>query len=607
MKKILRSHLKSLTEGHTCLAAECPQCRNPEGQGRLTINTRTGYCFCTSCGLQGSWTDLSAYLKMKEDTKSRHGKADGPDLGNFFSLTRPSQRDHEEMLQVWNTAQPVQSGQESKLNTILHNLNLEGLSLKTLVECRARFHAGSGRLVLPVLTSSSSTTFQALKVLSPKPVPGSEMDGDWQGAPEETHLPKQHPLPLGYHLAKGKEDVVLTSTAADFLVAVQHLSVPAVCAPAGISQLPQATLAYLEPFRRISLWLDQGGRGWESARLFAKKLGEKRCHFVRPTPDTPSPLACHRSGKDLSGVLRTARPGTHKSVITFSSLRDDVYAEVVQKASVSGVRWRRFPALNELLHGHRRGELTVFTGPTGAGKTTFISEYSLDLCAQGVHTLWGSFEIRNVRLAKMMLQQFNMAALDADAGRFDAVADAFQQLPLYFLAFHGQQSVKAVLDACSYAVYVHDIGHVIIDNLQFMMGTSDSSVDRFWKQDQIVAAFRQFATAHNVHITVVIHPRKEGTEELSTSSIFGGAKASQEADNVLILQDKRLTERRKYLQVVKNRYAGDLGIMPLEFHKDSLSFAPRKKTKLARRNEDDDAGVATPSSAAASKTTSSLR
>ena len=51
--------------------------------------------------------------------------------------------------------------------------------------------------------------------------------------------------------------------------------------PPGISQLPQATLAYLEPFRRISLWLDQGGRGWESARLFAKKLGEKRCHFVR--------------------------------------------------------------------------------------------------------------------------------------------------------------------------------------------------------------------------------------------------------------------------------------------------------------------------------------
>ena len=51
---------------------------------------------------------------------------------------------------------------------------------------------------------------------------------------------------------------------------------------------------------------------------------------------------------------------------------------------MAGVQWKRFPALNRLLRGHRRGELTVLSGPTGAGKTTFISEYSLDLCMQGV-------------------------------------------------------------------------------------------------------------------------------------------------------------------------------------------------------------------------------
>ena len=48
------------------------------------------------------------------------------------------------------------------------------------------------------------------------------------------------------------------------------------------------------------------------------------------------------------------------------------------------VQWKRYPILNNLLKGHRRGELTVFTGPTGSGKTTFISDYSLDLCTQGV-------------------------------------------------------------------------------------------------------------------------------------------------------------------------------------------------------------------------------
>lgn len=63
----------------------------------------------------------------------------------------------------------------------------------------------------------------------------------------------------------------------------------------------------------------------------------------------------------------------------------------------------------------------------------------------------------------------------------------------------------------SYAVYVHDISHIVIDNLQFMMGTSSSehsSMDRYYRQDQIIGSFRRFATDNNVHVTLVIHPRK---------------------------------------------------------------------------------------------------
>lgn len=48
------------------------------------------------------------------------------------------------------------------------------------------------------------------------------------------------------------------------------------------------------------------------------------------------------------------------------------------------MKWKRFPTLTKILKGHRRGELTVITGPTGSGKTTFISEYSLDLAMQDV-------------------------------------------------------------------------------------------------------------------------------------------------------------------------------------------------------------------------------
>ena len=63
--------------------------------------------------------------------------------------------------------------------------------------------------------------------------------------------------------------------------------------------------------------------------------------------------------------------------------------------------------LNSTLKGHRRGELTILTGPTGSGKTTLLSQLSLDLLKQGVPTLWGSFEIQNRKLGLTMLRQFS--------------------------------------------------------------------------------------------------------------------------------------------------------------------------------------------------------
>lgn len=301
--------------------------------------------------------------------------------------------------------------------------------------------------------------------------------------------------------------------------------------------------------------------------------------------------------KDMSaGHLESTVP-----VISFNSLKQKVYRELVGEKELQGTGWKRFAGLNRILKGHRRGELTVMTGGTGSGKTTFLSEYSLDLCSQGVKTLWGSFEMKNVRMCKLMLNQLARIRLEENIELFEPVADAFATLPMHFMDFHGEQSLKTVMETMEDAVANYDVHHILIDNIQFMLGsqylqTSGSRyMNRFEYQDLIIGTFRRFATDNDCHVTVVIHPRKEPSTqtELTNNSIFGGAKAIQEADNIFILQMKYADGNspsgnftfKKYLQITKNRFDGDLGIIPLLFDKDSQCFSSNMlQTPSEKRN-----------------------
>jgi twinkle protein len=127
--------------------------------------------------------------------------------------------------------------------------------------------------------------------------------------------------------------------------------------------------------------------------------------------------------------------------------------------------------------------------------------------------------------------------------------------------FHGEQTVENVIETMSKSVILHDVKHIIIDNLQFMIGCQyNNSLEKFYLQDIMINLFRRFATNFNCHITLVIHPRKEeNNEPLRTASIFGTAKASQEADNIIILQDQKLVKNdgklmaEKYIEITKNR------------------------------------------------------
>lgn len=379
---------------------------------------------------------------------------------------------------------------------------------------------------------------------------------------------------------------------------------------------------------------DSAGRdGCEKAIAKIKqKYGANKCMIVRPTerdraaakvdtskvsePGTTPPKDAndfYLQGYDLNKLLASRRPLKHQMLVSSEELLPELYSMFQNPDVNKGQQFSGFPSLNKMLGGHRLGELTIFSGPSGSGKTTLLSQLSLDLSMSGVPTLWGSFEISIVRLQQIMFNQFVYHQLHSGwnasedlsdvmdaAGRIESNAsplsflknqEAFQlyaeefltRCPMYFMSFFGSTEVNDVISVMRHAVEVQDVRHIVIDNLQYMVSGSGlganwkpshnmyNSLNKFETMDRALDHFRAFATNHKVHVSIVVHPRKVAENvPLTMDSIMGTAKASQEADNVMVIQ--KMEDGSKQLELKKNRFDGNLGKMALSFRPDVKCF-----------------------------------
>ena len=139
--------------------------------------------------------------------------------------------------------------------------------------------------------------------------------------------------------------------------------------------------------------------------------------------------------------------------------------------------------------------------------------------------------------------------------------------------------MELLFNTLDYAVYTYDIEHIILDNLQFMLSGQGRGVNKFDVQDQVISGLRQFSTNKDVHISVVIHPKKvDDDDELSIASVFGSAKATQESDNIFIMQNKH---KFRYIDIRKNRFDGSIGRVPIGFNRSNKRYF-----ELSRKEEE---------------------
>lgn len=96
IRRVIKSSFGGYQEGFTCVTVNCPSCNtlsSPTKEasndlGKLHINLRTGYSFCTHCFLSGPWSSLASYMKALGVSKLKSEKTKtckGTDIKSFDS------------------------------------------------------------------------------------------------------------------------------------------------------------------------------------------------------------------------------------------------------------------------------------------------------------------------------------------------------------------------------------------------------------------------------------------------------------------------------------------------------------------------------------------
>jgi len=263
----------------------------------------------------------------------------------------------------------------------------------------------------------------------------------------------------------------------------------------------------------------------------------------------------------------------------------DPRSRLMALKSNNGQNSTGWPSMDRKLYGgFNRGELQIFAGGSGSGKSLFMQNLSVNWAQQGLNGVYITLELSeglcSMRIDSMMTDtssreifkeidniEMKVKMLSKKAGQFRVKYMPAQSTVNDIRAYCKELQIQTGMK----------VDFLCIDYLDLLMPVSAkvSPSDLFVKDKYVAEEIRNLAKELNVLLVTASQLNRSAVEEIEFdhSHISGGISKINTADNVFgIFTSRSMRERGQYqLQLMKTRSSSGVGQkIELEFNVETL-------------------------------------
>lgn len=320
-----------------------------------------------------------------------------------------------------------------------------------------------------------------------------------------------------------------------------------VSVPAGVGSLAWIDTDFeeLEKFKEIIIAFDNDQAGQDAIKKVFPRLPQDAIIKKIDWGTFKDANEIHLAGGDLKQYIKSAEVIEYEDYIKFSDV--NIHDEE-KRYSTGSVLW------NRAIGAIRMGEVSIYTGSPGSGKSTALMQLSLEVAKQGGKPLIYTPELSDKQIKRWTLRQMLGRKFDDKIYNWYDKIEEIEKTEIKkeyadkmshwidrkmkFISSKVKKTQKEMLQTIVRDIKKNKSDFIIIDNLMKLI--FENEADIYGEQKTFLDELSTLAKTHNVSINLVAHPKKHDIDFPDLYDIAGSANMPNLVDNIFYF--RRITE-----------------------------------------------------------------